>query len=79
MSMPVQQVQYQPGEEEKNQEVQHCKRQGKTVCYALSQLQYEAAKQAIATHRRAQAILAKLQALTLERILKKVPGVKKRK
>jgi len=55
------------------------KRQGKTLCYALSRPQYEAAKAAIAVNRKAMAIVSKLQAMTLERILKKVPGVQKRK
>ncbi len=55
------------------------KRQGKTVCYALSREQYEVAKSAIAANRRVMATLGKLQTMTLERILKKVPGVRKRK
>ncbi|MCX6922826.1 MAG: hypothetical protein NT154_06380 [Verrucomicrobia bacterium] len=55
------------------------KRQGKTVCYALSKAQYEVAKQAIAANRRVLQTLAKLQTRTLEQILKKVPGVHKRK
>ena len=55
------------------------KRQGKTVCYALSPAQYEVAKQAIAANRRVRATVAKLQAKTLAQILKKVPGVQKRK
>jgi hypothetical protein len=55
------------------------KRQGKTVCYALSKAQYEVAKQAIAAHRRVLQTLAKLQTRTLEQILKNVPGVQKRK
>lgn len=55
------------------------KRQGKTVCYALSQDQYEATKQAIAANRRLLETIAKLQAKTLEQILQKLPGVQKRK
>ena len=55
------------------------KRQGKTVCHALSKAQYEAAQQAIAANRRAIQTLAKLQRRTLEHILKNVPGVCKRK
>jgi hypothetical protein len=55
------------------------KREGKTVCYALSQNQYRAAKQAIEANRQVMAVLGKLQTLTLETILKKVPGVQKRK
>ena len=55
------------------------KRSGKTVCHALSQNQYHAAKQAIKTNRQVREILEKLQTMTLETILKKVPGVPKRK
>jgi len=55
------------------------KRHGKTVCYALSKGQYEVAKQAIAANRRVLQTLAKLQTRTLEQILKKMPGVHKRK
>jgi hypothetical protein len=55
------------------------KRGGKTVCHALSHAQYVVAKKAIAANRRRMAILARLQALTLHTILKKVPGVAKRK
>ena len=55
------------------------KRDGKTVCYALSKGQYEVAKQAIAANRRVLQILAKLQTRTLEQILNKMPGVQKRK
>ena len=55
------------------------KRQGKTVCYALSKAQYEVAKQAIAANRRVLQTLTKLQTRTLEQILKKAPGVRKRK
>jgi hypothetical protein len=55
------------------------KRQGKTVCYALSRAQYEVAKRAIATNRKVMTTVGKLQAMTLARILKNVPGVQKRK
>jgi hypothetical protein len=55
------------------------KHQGKTVCRALSQSQYETAKEAIATNRRVMETVAKLQAMTLEKILNKLPGVQKRK
>ncbi|MGO8698922.1 MAG: DUF6788 family protein [Limisphaerales bacterium] len=55
------------------------KRVGKTVCHALSRDQYHAAQQAIAAHRQIRAVLEKLQTMTLETILKKVPGVPKRK
>ena len=55
------------------------KREGKTICYALSKAQYQVAQEAIAANRRVMKILAKLQAMTLQRIRKTVPGVKKRK
>ena len=55
------------------------KHQGKTISYALSKTQYGVAKKAIAANRQVMKILAKLQAITLECILKKVPGVQKRK
>jgi hypothetical protein len=55
------------------------KRDGKTVCYALSKGQYEVAKQAIAANRRVLQTVAKLQTRTLEQILNKMPGVHKRK
>ncbi len=55
------------------------KRQGQTVCFALSRQQFEVAKAAIGANRKVMAILGKLQAMTLERILKKIPGVQKRK
>ena len=54
------------------------KRDGKTICHALSKAQYEVAKKAIAANRHVMKSLAKLHALTLERILKTVPGVEKR-
>lgn len=55
------------------------KREGKTVGYALSREQYEVAKRAIAANRKVMDTLSKLQAMTLERILREVPGVRKRK
>jgi hypothetical protein len=55
------------------------KRLGKTICHALSKTQYEVAKQAIEANRRVVNALAKLQTTTLERILKKLPGVRRRK
>jgi len=55
------------------------KHRGKTVCHALSPAQYAVAKAAIEANRHRMAILARLQALTLQTILKKVPGVVKRK
>jgi hypothetical protein len=55
------------------------KREGKTICRALSQTQYQAAKQAIETNRRVMDTVAKLQTMTLDKILHKLPGVQKRK
>jgi len=55
------------------------KREGKTICHALSQSQYRAAKRAIEANRQVMGILEKLQNMTLERILKKVAGVRRRK
>jgi hypothetical protein len=55
------------------------KREGKTVCHALSQNQYHAAKQAIEANRQVMNTLAKLQTMTLNTILKKLPGVQGRK
>ncbi len=56
-----------------------CKLKGKTLCQALSKAQYQQLKQAIANNRRALAVLARMQNQTLKIILKKVPGVIKRK
>jgi hypothetical protein len=55
------------------------KRQGKTVCFALSKAQYEMTKAAIAANRRVMKALAKLQTVTFQHILKRIPGVQKRK
>jgi len=55
------------------------KRDGKTICRALSQIQYQAAKQAIEANRRVMDTVAKLQAMTLDTILNKLAGVQKRK
>jgi hypothetical protein len=55
------------------------KHAGKTVCHALSQAQYEVTKAAIEANHQVMALLADLQAQTLQTILRKVPGVKKRK
>jgi len=52
---------------------------GKTVCTALSHAQYQLLAQAIKNNRRTQNLLERMQTLTLETILRKVPGVKKRK
>ena len=56
-----------------------CKVKGRTVCVALSKAQYQVLAEAIAHHRRLQRTLQQMQALTLKTILKKVPGVQKRK
>jgi hypothetical protein len=55
------------------------KHQGKTICHALSKAQFDVAAKAIEANRRVMKTLARLQALTLARILKEVPGVQKRK
>ena len=56
-----------------------CKVKGKTVCVALSKAQFQILSQAITNQRRTQRTLEQMQALTLQTILKKIPGVKKRK
>lgn len=56
-----------------------CKAKGRTVCVALSKAQYQVLTEAIANHRRLQRTLERMQAFTLKTILKKVPGVRKRK
>jgi hypothetical protein len=56
-----------------------CKVKGKTVCVALSRPQYQLLAQAIKNNRHAQNLLERMQALTLKTILRKVPGVRKRK
>ena len=56
-----------------------CKVAGKTVAHALSRQQYRAFQKVIAAHRQIQKTLAQMHRLTLETILKRVPGVKKRK
>ncbi|MCX6930199.1 MAG: hypothetical protein NT154_44365, partial [Verrucomicrobia bacterium] len=56
-----------------------CKLKGKTVCVALSRSQYLLLAQAICNNRRTQKLLERRQALTLKTILRKVPGVRKRK
>jgi hypothetical protein len=55
------------------------KREGKTICFALSREQFRVARAAIAANRKVMATVNKLQTMTLERILNKVPGVEKRK
>jgi hypothetical protein len=56
-----------------------CKVKGKTVCHALSQDQFQQLKRAIQNNRQVMSLLAQMQNLTLKTILKKVPGVRKRK
>ena len=56
-----------------------CKLKGKTVCVALSRPQYHLLAQAIRNNRRTQKLLERMQALTLKSILRKAPGVRKRK
>jgi hypothetical protein len=56
-----------------------CKIAGKTVCRAVSRDQYEALKRVMAANRQLERILVRMRALTLETILKKLPGVKSRK
>ena len=56
-----------------------CKGEGKTVAHALSHEQYRVLQKVIAANRQIQKTLAWMHRLTLETILKKVPGVKKRK
>lgn len=56
-----------------------CKVAGKTVCHALSREQSEHLKRAIAANRQMMKTVAKMQTLTLNAILKNVPGVSKRK
>jgi len=52
---------------------------GHTVCRALSNAQYRVLARAIDNNRRLQRTLQRMQALTLKIVLKKVPGVRKRK
>ena len=55
------------------------RRASQTVCVALSRSQYLLLAQAIGNNRRTQKLLERMQALTLKTILRKVPGVRKRK
>ena len=52
---------------------------GRTVCLALSQPQYRLLAQAIKNYRQVRRTLERMQALTMKTILRKVPGVRKRK
>jgi hypothetical protein len=56
-----------------------CKVAGKTVAHALSHQQYRVLQKVIAANRQMQKTLARMHRLTLETILKTVPGVKRRK
>ena len=56
-----------------------CKVEGKTVCRAVSRAQYLALKRVIAANRKIERTLARMRELTLETIIKRVPGVKSRK
>jgi hypothetical protein len=56
-----------------------CKLKGRTLCVALSKNQYDLLAQAIENNRRLQKALHLLQSSTLKTVLKKVPGVRKRK
>ena len=56
-----------------------CKVAGQTVAHALSREQYRAFKKVIAANRQIQKTIARMHRLTLETILTKVSGVKKRK
>ena len=56
-----------------------CKVKGQNVCLALSKAQHYVLAQAIANNRRLHNTLERMQAFTLKLILRKVPGVKKRK
>jgi hypothetical protein len=56
-----------------------CKVKARTLCLALSQAQYQVLAQAIENNRRLHKTLERMQALTLKTILRKVPGVRKRK
>ena len=56
-----------------------CKVAGKTQCHALSRDQYEVLKRFIAANRKLERTLARMRALSLETVLKTLPGVKVRK
>lgn len=55
------------------------KHKGKTISVALSKAQYRVLAQAIANHRRLLTTLNRMHNLTFKTVLKKVPGVTKRK
>ncbi len=52
---------------------------GKTFCLALSKQQYQLLAKAIEQNRAVQKIIQRMQTITLQTILRKVPGVRKRK
>jgi len=56
-----------------------CKVKGRTVCRAISKAQYCVLAQGIANNRRLQRTIERMQVFSLKTILKKVPGVSKRK
>jgi len=56
-----------------------CKVRGKTCCLALSQPQYLLLSRAIDQNRTVQKVLEQMQTITLKAILRKLPGVKKRR
>ena len=56
-----------------------CKVAGQTHCQALSKEQYHRLGQAVAAQRRLRRVLARMQRMTFEAILKKIPGVDQRK
>ena len=56
-----------------------CKVAGKTVCQAVSRKQYLALRRVIGANRKRERTLARMRSLTLETILKTLPGEKLRK
>jgi hypothetical protein len=56
-----------------------CKVRGRTFCLALSKPQYQLLSKAIDNNRTLQKTLQRMQTITLKTILRKVPGVRKRK
>ena len=56
-----------------------CKVNGRTLCVALSKAQHRVLAQAIENNRHLHKTLEQMQAFTLKSVLKKLPGVKRRK
>ncbi len=56
-----------------------CKVKARTLCLALSPAQYHLLAQAIENNRQLYKTVERMQAWTLKTILRKVPGVRKRK